>query len=409
MLMKTLLYTSTKILAIGTVISASSLYAFTLNIHNPCYQSIQKIDNTYKNDKVFKMLMDQSFEHMVQAPKEYIHGGNPWINKNYQDFPPFLEAWCEFLPKAIGSTDDGLKYIQDMDMFSYKNPFAKALLQSNTGIELFNNYMKEYGKFMDTPVSTKYVAEWLNDTRIEREDYVLPDSKAADGGFKSFNTFFARALKDQKSSRPQTMPERDYIISAPTDCIINSIPQEITDEDTLIATKGNQKLNLKQMLNNSKYYKKFLGGTAVSCVLMPNTYHHYHSPIDGKIIESKIIKGALLGTDDFPSFVPKNGNVGYYGSDFNQFSDYQRGYFIGDTGKYGYVAMVAVGLSNIGSIVFEKKYSHITKPVPIKRGDELGHFLYGGSLFIMFFEKGRFKSDAIRVRLGNQIGTFNTL
>jgi len=70
--------------------------------------------------------------------------------------------------------------------------------------------------------------------------------------------------------------------------------------------------------------------------------------------------------------------------------------------------MVAVGLSNIGSIVFKEKYSQLSEPVPVKRGDELGHFLNGGSLFIMFFEKAKFKSDAIRVRLGNQIGTFDT-
>jgi len=394
--------------AIALVVGTVSLYAVQLDPKNPCHKSIKKIDETYKNDKVFKVLMDQSFAHMVEAPHGYIRGGNPWMGKSYKDLPPFLEEWCEFLPKAIGSGDNGLKYIQDMDMFSYQNPFAQALFQSKLGTKLFNNYMKEYGLFMDTEASTKYVAEWLSDTCTEKEDYILPDPKAEDGGFKSFNTFFARSLKDQKKSRPQTMPDRDYVVTAPTDCIINSIPQVITDEDTLIATKGNQKLNLKQMLDNSKYYKKFLGGTAVSCVLMPNTYHHYHSPIDGKIIESKNIKGALLGTDDFPSFVPENGNAGYYGSDFNQFSTYQRGYFIGDTGKYGYVAMVAVGLSNIGSIVFEKKYYNVSEPVSVKRGDELGHFLYGGSLFMMFFEKGKFKSDAIRVRLGNQIGTFDT-
>ncbi len=406
--MRKILSKWSRVATLGVLIGSSSLYAINLDIENPCYQSIQKIDKTYKNDKVFKMLMDQSFEHMVEAPDGYMRGGNPWIDKSYKDLPPFLEEWCEFLPKAIGSSDDGLKYIQDMDMFSYKNPFAKTLLQSQTGLVLFDNYMKEYGKFMDTPASTKYVAEWLSNNRIEREDYALPDPNAEDAGFKSFNSFFARSLKDQKTSRPQTMPDRDYVITAPTDCIINSIPQEITDEDTLISTKGKQKLNLKQMLDDSRYYRKFLGGTAVSCVLMPNTYHHYHSPIDGKIVESKIIKGALLGMNDFPSFVPKYGNVGYNGSDFNQFSNYQRGYFIGDTGKHGYVAMVAVGLSNIGSIVFEKKYSQISKSVPIKRGDKLGHFLYGGSLFIMFFEKGKFKSDAIRVRLGNQIGTFDT-
>jgi phosphatidylserine decarboxylase len=44
----------------------------------------------------------------------------------------------------------------------------------------------------------------------------------------------------------------------------------------------------------------------------------------------------------------------------------------------------------------------------VNRGDELGHFLYGGSLFIMIFEPGRYSSGAIQVRLGNQIGTFDT-
>ena len=78
---------------------------------------------------------------------------------------------------------------------------------------------------------------------IEKEDYDLPDPDAADSGFKSFNEFFARPLKDQAKSRPQTMPDRDYVISAPTDCIMNSIPQLIANANTLIPTKGNQALN----------------------------------------------------------------------------------------------------------------------------------------------------------------------
>ena len=70
--------------------------------------------------------------------------------------------------------------------------------------------------------------------------------------------------------------------------------------------------------------------------------------------------------------------------------------------------MVPVGLNTISSIVFEKKFQHITKPVSVERGEELGHFLYGGSLFIMIFEPDMYRSDAIQVRLGNQIGLFDT-
>lgn len=261
---------------------------------------------------------------------------------------------------------------------------------------------------MDSEASTTQIANWLKDIRIEKEDYNLPDPNAKDGGFKSFNEFFARTLKDQAKSRPQTMTERDYVISAPTDCVINSIPQNITDAKTLITTKVNQALNISDMLDGSKYADKFIGGTALSCVLTPNTYHHYHSPVCGNVVETKVIEGAFYGYDNFPVWATPNGNPGYYGTDFNQFENFQRGYFIVDTGTYGHVALIPVGLDTISSIMFEEKFMNVVKPVPVKRGDTLGYFLYGGSLFIMIFEPNRYKSDAIRVRLGNQIGIFDT-
>ena len=43
-----------------------------------------------------------------------------------------------------------------------------------------------------------------------------------------------------------------------------------------------------------------------------------------------------------------------------------------------------------------------------RRGDELGHFLYGGSLVILVFEPGKYIAGGIKVRLGNQIGIFDT-
>ncbi len=263
---------------------------------------------------------------------------------------------------------------------------------------------------MNSPDSTAMALDWLADSRIEKDDYVLPNPSAPDGGFKSFNQFFARELKDQAKSRPQTMPERDYIISAPTDCIMNSIPMVITDSDTLIPTKLNQKLNINDMLGGSEYADKFIVGTALSCVLMPNTYHHYHSPVGGKVVESRVLKDAYYGYDNFPEWVPQNGNVGYYGTDFSQFERFQREYFVVDTGKFGHVALVPVGLDTISSIIFEDKFKNPAKkkPVTVKRGDRLGHFLYGESLFIMIFEPNRYKSDAIQAPLGNQIGTFDT-
>lgn len=384
--------------------SLLDLYGSALS-ESPCSGSIKTFQNTYDNDEKFKEQVDLAFKNIHQLPPQYA-AGNPWIGKSVTDLTSFLEGWCTFLPTMQRGHDNGLKYIEDFTFFYYKNPDAIKVVQQSPGRKILQEFAKERGAFMDSKRSTAPIADWLDDARIEKEDYTLPDPVAADGGFTSFNDFFIRTLKDQEKSRPQTMPERDYVISAPTDCIINSIPLKIVSKETRIPTKGRQSFNISDMLDDSDYAEKFVGGTALSCVLMPNTYHHYHAPVSGKVVESKIIKDSYYGYDDFPVWVNK-GNVGYHGTDFSQFENFKRGYFIIDTGKYGHVALVPVGLNTISSIVFNAKFTDIKKPVTVTRGDELGNFQYGGSLFIMIFEPNRYKSDAIQVRLGNQIGIFD--
>lgn len=374
----------------------------------PCKESISEMVESYEGDQVFRMLIDEAFKNMQPLPDGYRKAGNPWQGKSFADLVPFFVDWCSFLPDAKGSSDNGLLYIEQMDLFAYRNPFGRAAFQTRPGIVIFDQFAKERGDFLNSKASTARVGQWLSDPRIEKEEYVLPDPEAADGGFKSYNQFFSRKFKDISKVRPQTMPERDYVIAAPTDAIVNTIPAKLVAETATIPTKGMQKLNIQQLLYGSKYWKKFVGGTAMSCILMPNTYHHYHAPVGGKVIETKLIDGALLGMEDFPKFVPNTGNVGYFGASFGAFESYQRGYFVIDTGKYGLVGVVPVGLSTVGSVVFEEKFTKAKGPVAIRRGDELGHFLYGGSLVILVFEPGKYKSGAIKVRLGNQIGIFDT-
>ena len=67
----------------------------------------------------------------------------------------------------------------------------------------------------------------MNDPRIEIEDY----EKTRPEEYSSWNQFFARNLKSDAQgnypSRPVTMPERDYVIVAPTDCIMNPLVQTV--------------------------------------------------------------------------------------------------------------------------------------------------------------------------------------
>jgi len=373
---------------------------------SPCRGAIDLLLTTYEQHATFRALADRALANVQPLPGE--GSANPWRGKDIRDMAAFFSHWCTFLPSVDGSHGDGLEYIQDFAKFYYRNEYGVAFVQRSPGREIVERFVRERGAFMDSEASTARIAALLGDPRIEREDYDLPAPSRPDGGFTSFNAFFARTLKDQALSRPQTMPERDYVITAPTDCIMNAVPQRITDLRSEIPTKFNTALNIVDMLDGSEHAKRFVGGTALSCVLMPNTYHHYHAPVSGQVVEARIIEAPFFGYDDFPAWVPPDGNVGYFGTEFGQFENFQHGYFIVDTGKYGHVALVAVGLNTISSVVFEDRFTALTKPVPVARGDRLGHFRYGGSLFLMIFEPGRYSSGAIKVRLGNQIGVFDT-
>ncbi|NEV60949.1 phosphatidylserine decarboxylase [Thiorhodococcus minor] len=373
---------------------------------SPCQGAIDQLLATYEEDAAFRALTDRALANVQPMPDTT--GPNPWQGRDIHAMADFFARWCTFLPEVSGSHDDGLRYIKEFAQFYYRNEYGVAFVQQSPGREITQGFVRERGAFMDSAASAAKVAEWLADPRIEREDYQLPDPTRADGGFTSFNDFFARTLKDQAASRPQTLPERDYVIAAPTDCIMNTVPQRITDLQAEIPTKFNAALNIVELLGGSRYAERFVGGTALSCVLMPNTYHHYHAPVSGQVVEARLVGGAFFGYDNFPAWVPANGDVGAHGTELSQFEDFQRGYFIIDTGSYGHVALVAVGLNTISSVVFTDKLKSLSAPVSITRGDELGHFLYGGSLFIMIFEPGRYSSGAVKVRLGNQIGVFET-
>lgn len=190
---------------------------------SPCFESIKNLQNSYNNNKKFKLQVDTAFKNIHQLPSESSKV-NPWIGKNVTDLTIFLQDWCTFLPTMDNGHDNGLKYIENFTAFYYKNPDAIKVVQQNPGRKILQDFAKQRGAFMDSKHSTIPIAGWLKDKRIEKEDYNLPNPASANGGFKSFNEFFTRTLKDQNRSRPQTMPERDYVISAPTDCIINSIP-----------------------------------------------------------------------------------------------------------------------------------------------------------------------------------------
>ncbi len=360
-------------------------------------------------------IVEAAYNDAVAHVQPYVEDGseNPWIGNTIEYFVEYFRAWFTFLPTPSGGLGKIVPfthlYLDNKSAFAFLNTFKSRCSGAREYTrEIFNwtvKFIKERGRFMDSPESLTYVDEWKNDPQTQIDDFIVPP-----GGFKSFNDFFTRKLDPEKNPRPISAPDDDSVLVASADSEINFILSDLTLRHR-INIKGRQ-LNITQLLNNSSYAKYFQGGTAVSCVLMPNNYHRYHAPATGRIVEGMDVPGIYNGITDGEHWFNAIFNVGESTTDFSIFEDFHRAYYIIETDKHGYVGMVPVGLNTISalspSLVGEKStYVPVGgTPVPVQKGTELGHFAYGGSLNILLFQKGVF--NAVSVLMGSRLGDLGT-
>jgi phosphatidylserine decarboxylase len=353
----------------------------------------------------------------------------------------FLQ-WGTFLPEISGDQDNGLYDIEQAAWLVYLNPAGQQFVQGTdpvTGeaLEVGQRFMKDFtiqrGEFMWSPESTAMIEQWVSDPRIEIEDYQRTEASE----YTSFNDFFARQITvDEETgtipSRPATMPlseypERDYIVVAPTDCVMNALVQVLVDDADIVRQTLDNPLQYNTVLDvkgiplrmdvllgslDDDIKQAFVGGTGLSCVLMPNTYHHFHAPVNGTVIHAEVLEGDTFGIFDFPNWAPTDGNVGRAGTDFGGFEVFQRGVIVIEVTYEdvdgneltGYVASIPVGLATIGSVVLDED---VAPGLEVTRGyTRLGNFYYGGSLDILLFSEG-LATGAVQTRLGNQIAIFD--
>ncbi|WP_323796311.1 phosphatidylserine decarboxylase [Nisaea sp.] len=430
---------------------------------SPCERSLTYLDEQYGSDPATRAAFDAAYAGLKPLPPGYSYGNstaNPWKKSGSgaglaDAVGAFYSDVCTLLPQIVGTNDNALDSIQYFAWLYYHNEAgrrmvegidsndpAKPLKSVQTFLIMFN---EDYKAHMDSLASTRYVPEWVKDPRLEIEDYVHQEPEA----YKSWNAFFARNLKYDSASgafpsRPVTMPGRDYVVVSPTDCIMNPLVQIVKTEagdvsrrlienplqnDTILDVKGIP-LSMDDMLAHTPQELKdrFRGGSGLACVLMPNTYHHFHSPVDGTILHAEIVEAGTkyafgtFGYDDWPNWVPLSGDVGRPGTDFSQFQGFTRGVIVMEVsyknlqGKQpemlrGLVASIPVGLDTVGSVVFAEgveRGAKVTKGVTA-----FGNFYFGGSLNILLFSPiegtdAQMVSPAVQTRMGNQIAILNT-
>jgi phosphatidylserine decarboxylase len=163
---------------------------------------------------------------------------------------------------------------------------------------------------------------------------------------------------------------------------------------------------------DSAYRDAFADGVLTHTFLDVEDYHRYHFPVGGTIKEVNIIfqddavGGTISWSPDKNKYLLDSETPGW------QFIE-TRGYVIIQTGKYGLVAVMPVGMSQVSSVNFE---ANVQVGSSFKKGDMLGYFLFGGSDCVILFQKaagfkitasGNEKDGYRHVFMGETFGVLN--
>ncbi|NVK66049.1 MAG: phosphatidylserine decarboxylase, partial [Flavobacteriales bacterium] len=254
------------------------------------------------------------------------------------------------------------------------------------------DFAVDWGAFLDTKES---LPMWALASFAADPMYNLPLYRDNAKSWKTFNEFFYREFngadkKGQSPLRPIAEPGNNNAIVSSADCTYEQV-YPIDDEGRVLGLNGlPTSVNLKhthnvttiaELLQDEELAKAFNGGTFVHYFLSPFDYHRFHSPADGKVKACKAVQGKVfldveLGADG-EFHAPDSSEGGY---EFQQ----ARGVFVVDTGgPAGLVASVPIGMAQVSGVDMYTKM----EGKKVKKGDEFGKFMFGGSDTILLFQK----------------------
>jgi len=246
------------------------------------------------------------------------------------------------------------------------------------------NFVKEWGMYLSKEKSwnEEYYKKALEDEKFGLQKGWYEDPSR----WKTFNDFFARFLKSP-DQRPIASRNDPSIVSSPAD----STPQGVWIIDKYsnivpkdgIPIKSNNFKSIKVLIGEDSAYKnEFADGTLTHTFLDVNDYHRYHFPIGGTIKEVRIIMsddaagGITKWNAKLKKYVLESKTPGWQNIE-------TRGCVIIENEKYGLVALLPIGMSQVSSVNFEDTFEVGKK---VKKGDMLGYFLLGGSDFVLLFQ-----------------------
>jgi phosphatidylserine decarboxylase len=210
--------------------------------------------------------------------------------------------------------------------------------------------------------------------------YAVNMAEAADPtveNYESFNDFFTRPLK--ANARPQA----DARWLCPVDGAISQFGK--IERDQIFQAKGHQYSTKNLVGGDAKLAAEFINGHFATLYLSPKDYHRIHMPCEGVLREMIYVAGALFSVNPATA----RGVPGLFARN-------ERVVCVFDT-AHGPLALVLVGATIVGSMATVwhgvvnpprhpdvKRWAYSADSVVLKKGDEMGRFLLGSTVVMLF-------------------------
>ena len=249
-------------------------------------------------------------------------------------------------------------------------------------------------------IKTPFIHRFIKHFGVDLSEALIEDPDR----FENFNAFFTRALK--ADARP--IVDGDRTLACPADGTVSQLgPLRGGD---LFQAKGHHYSAFELLGGDGALAAEFKNGHFATVYLSPKDYHRVHMPFTGTLRETCYVPGRLFSvnqttTERVPRLFARN----------------ERLVCVFDT-EVGPMAVVLVGAMIVAGIetVFAGQVTPqsttVTRvdyrnpaPVTLRKGDELGRFLLGSTVIVLFPEgAAEFGSEltaGAAVRMGEAFGS----